>query len=138
KKDVVCCQEIVQTTKYCWEKVMEIIEDPKIPAFTNLHPWAEITWDKCVRLTGSPSQAPMMTDNSPTQAYTWPEKCRISESSMDTLTQLLLTKTLPSQKDVTCCHEIIQTGKDCWKKTMEVLEDPWAENVWKKCVVLTI
>ncbi|KAI3860854.1 hypothetical protein MKX03_002470, partial [Papaver bracteatum] len=116
--------------------VMEIIEDPKIPAFANLHPWAEIAWDKCVSLTGSPSPASMMS--SPTHAPTWPEKCKISESSMDILTQLILTRTFPSQKDVSCCREIIQTGKDCWEKTMEILEDPWAENVWKKCAILTI
>ncbi|KAI3911259.1 hypothetical protein MKW92_029632, partial [Papaver armeniacum] len=101
--------------------VMEVIEDLNIPAFANLHPWAEITWDKCVSLTGSPSQAPQ-------GPATWPEKCRISQSSVYTLTQLLVTKTLPSQKDVTCCREIIQTGQDCWEKTMAILEDPWARK----------
>lgn len=137
QKDVVCCKEIVQTTKYCWEKVMEVIEDLNVPAFANLHPWAEITWDKCVSLTGSLSQAPMISGNSPTQAPTWPEQCRISQSSIYTLTQLLVTKTFPSQKDVTCCREIIQTGQDCWEKTMAILEDPWAENIWNKCLILT-
>ncbi|KAI3919045.1 hypothetical protein MKW98_016598, partial [Papaver atlanticum] len=43
--DGVCCQELVQTTKFCWEKIMDLLEDQKIPAFANLHPWAENAWD---------------------------------------------------------------------------------------------
>ncbi|KAI3838238.1 hypothetical protein MKX03_025946, partial [Papaver bracteatum] len=31
ENDGVCCQELVQTTKYFWEKIMELLEDQKIP-----------------------------------------------------------------------------------------------------------
>ncbi|KAI3991973.1 hypothetical protein MKX01_026883 [Papaver californicum] len=50
-KDFTCCKEIVQNTKYCWDKIMKILEDPNVPALAHLHPWEKNVWVNCVNIT---------------------------------------------------------------------------------------
>ncbi|KAI3917210.1 hypothetical protein MKX01_026398 [Papaver californicum] len=123
---------------------MDILEESNVPPFVNLHPWAENAWNKCVRLMESAAQAPLVSDNSPAEVPTFPEQCRISEMCVDTLSQLVVSKRLPTFKDFTCCEEVAQKTKYCWDKTMEILEDPnvptlahlhpWADNAWDRCI----
>ncbi|KAI3987033.1 hypothetical protein MKX01_036823 [Papaver californicum] len=50
-KDFICCEEIAQKTKYCWDKTMEILEDHNVPALAHLHPWTNNAWERCISIT---------------------------------------------------------------------------------------
>ncbi|KAI3994049.1 hypothetical protein MKX01_012306 [Papaver californicum] len=126
---------------------MDILEGSNVPPFVNLHPWADNAWKKCVSLTESAAQAPLVSVNFPAQAPTFPKQCRISEMCVDTLAQLVESKMLPTFKDFTCCAEIAQKTKYCWDKTMEILKKPnvpalvhlypWADNAWNRGISIT-
>lgn len=145
QRDFACCRDIVHVTKDCWEKIMVKLDERSYP---NLHPWAENVWDKCVNIANSPAQAPLVADSPVPMEYTFPAKCDIPEDSSQFLKHLMLTKTLPTKKDVAFCKDVVKSTKFCWERTMELLENPnlndhpltnlhpWAENTWNTCVSL--
>ncbi|KAI3956509.1 hypothetical protein MKX01_007567, partial [Papaver californicum] len=119
------------------------------PAFTNLHPWADNAWNKCVKIaTNSPTEETSIDNISPAQAPSaFPEQCIISKSCELILARLLGSRSLPTEKNAACCLEIVETTKYCWDTAIKMIDDPmiptlsnlhpWADDAWNTCVSLT-
>ncbi|KAI3830825.1 hypothetical protein MKW92_030174 [Papaver armeniacum] len=50
-KDAGCCGEVIQGTKVCWDAVIKSFESLHPRGYTNFHPWADNTWNTCLKLT---------------------------------------------------------------------------------------